>query len=63
MSETKLLSTFSVIIIVGVIASRYAENHNFHRTIPLIVSGMLIVVVNALLNEPFLEITDIHAAK
>ncbi|MHA2298366.1 MAG: cation:proton antiporter [Candidatus Hodarchaeales archaeon] len=54
--------TFSAIIIAGVLAGRYAERHKFPRTIPLIVTGILLVVINILIQGPvsILELGDIN---
>ncbi|MHA2334599.1 MAG: cation:proton antiporter [Candidatus Hodarchaeales archaeon] len=52
MAETDLFFTLSAVIIAGVLAGRLAEQHKFPRTIPLIVTGILLVALNTLIQGP-----------
>lgn len=60
MSESDLFLTFSIIIIAGVLAGRFAERNKFPRTIPLIITGMIIVAMNVFTKEPILNVEGIH---
>ena len=60
MSETDAIITFSVVIIAGVLATQFAERNNFPRTIPLVITGILVIAINELLGGPILEFENIH---
>ncbi|MFW9904879.1 MAG: cation:proton antiporter [Candidatus Thorarchaeota archaeon] len=60
MSETDIIFAFSIIVIAGVLAGRFADENNFPRTIPLVITGILLAAINALAPEPLIVVKDIH---
>ncbi|PWI49198.1 hypothetical protein CEE45_03420 [Candidatus Heimdallarchaeota archaeon B3_Heim] len=60
MSETDFIITFSVVIIAGVLATQFAERNSFPRTIPLVITGILVVAINELTGGPILDFENLH---
>ena len=60
MSNYNVFISFSVVIIAGVIVTRFADRKNFPRTIPLVITGIILVAINTLTQGPFLNFSDIH---
>ena len=52
MADSSAVFTFSIVIIFGIIAGRAAEMYKFPKTIPLILTGILIAIIGNLDSSP-----------